>query len=166
MTTSLREVLVAKLAHARALLENLARQGESGSTALEWQKGYAKALEEVLGLEGFSQRSYPRRATAISAEITRIPPAEGVPEQSGEAAIMDLSAGGCHLVTAMELSPGESIALTFALPVGSAVVAVQGRVRRTERRAEQLWVGVEFGGLPEGIVEVIQAFCVPPQQRS
>lgn len=166
MSTPLRDVLVAKLAHARAVLENLVREGESGSTALEWQKGYAKALEEVLGLEGLSQRRHPRRETAIPSEITRIPPSEGVPEQSGPATIVNLSAGGCYLSTAMEFSPGESVALTFSLPAGSTVVAVQGWVRRVDRRAEQLWAGVEFGGIPEGLVEVIQMFCAPTHETS
>ncbi|MFQ5896861.1 MAG: hypothetical protein ACE5JN_01245 [Candidatus Methylomirabilia bacterium] len=41
----------ARLAHARAILERLGRRVDSGPTAMEWQKGYVKALEEMGDLE-------------------------------------------------------------------------------------------------------------------
>lgn len=50
MMVSLREAVQTKLVDERAILEGLARRVYSGPTAIEWQKGYVKALEEMCDL--------------------------------------------------------------------------------------------------------------------
>ncbi|MFQ5899080.1 MAG: hypothetical protein ACE5JN_12665 [Candidatus Methylomirabilia bacterium] len=52
MAASLIEAMRAKLGDERAILETLARRVDSGPTAIEWQKGYVKALQEICDLEG------------------------------------------------------------------------------------------------------------------
>jgi len=144
-------------------LADLERQGESQSAARAWQKGYVAALEEVLDLEGISLRRHPRRATAIPAEIARTPLEKGAPEQRGEGTIMDLSLGGCRLyTTAMELTEGEIIELTFRLPGSSTFVMLHGHVRRVNKVNGALGAGVEFTKLPEDIVADLQAFLTLP----
>lgn len=136
---SLREAVLAKLTRARAGLEALGRQGESALTALEWQKGYVKALEEILDLEGLSLRRSPRRPTAIPAEIARVLPNTGVPGPRGTGTILDLSLGGCSLATTLALSGGELIVLSFRLPEPSTPVMLAGWVRRAQRTAHDLY---------------------------
>ena len=158
-----REALLAKLAQARAVLANLERQERSKSATKEWQKGYVRALEEVLDLEGFSLRRDPRRATSIPTEITRTLLEQGTAGQRREGTIMDLSVGGCRLyTTAMELSEGEIIGLTFTLPGGSTIVSLRGSVRRVNRINGALGAGVEFMNPAEDIVADLQAFLALP----
>jgi len=121
------------------------RQGGVDVTAGEWQKGYVKALEEVLDLEGLSLRRHPRRPTSIPAEIVRILPAD-VPRQSGTGTIVDLSVVGCGLATAMELSASDLIELSFRLPARGTPVSLEGCVRRAHQVNGQFRVGVEFKG--------------------
>jgi len=148
MTTSLREALLAKRALARAVLHDMARQPLLEPTAVEWQKGYVKALEESLDLEGISLRRHPRRPTDVPAEIVRVPPeGEGVP-QSGKGAIVDLSVGGCGLATVMELSGGDVIELSFRLPASGTPIVQEGSVRRIQPLNGNFKVGVEFKGEP------------------
>lgn len=120
------------------------QQGSVELTAVEWQKGYVKALEEVLDLEGISLRRYPRRHTAIPVEIERILPETGAPGPRGMGTIVDLSAGGCGLTTTMELSVSEAITLSFTLPESGMQVAVEASVRRVQRVAGEIAAEVEF----------------------
>ena len=163
MVTPLRRVVLDKLARARAVLEDLGRQGdESEFTAVEWQKGYVKALEEILDLEGLSLRQHPRRPTAIPTEIARILLEEGAPGQRGKGTVMDVSLGGCRLATAMELSVGEIIELSFTLLELGTPVTLEGSVRRVQRVGEELTAGVEFKRFLEGVAEAFQAFLALP----
>ncbi|MFQ5896839.1 MAG: PilZ domain-containing protein [Candidatus Methylomirabilia bacterium] len=150
MLTALRQAVRAKLVHARAVLENLDRQGEPGPTTLAWQKGYVRALEAVLDLEGFSLRRHPRWETDIPAQIARMGPKKGAAGQ-----IVDLSVGGCRLVTAMQLSAGDVVELSFKLPERSMIATLQGVVRRALRVDEEYRVGLEFVGTPEDIAEAL-----------
>lgn len=151
---SLREALLAKLAHARTVLVDLERQASVEITAIEWQKGYVKALEEALDLEDVSLRRYPRRLTSIPTEIVRILPETGAPWPHEKGTIIDLSVGGCGLTTALELSVGEAIALFFKLPESGMPVTVEAWVRRAQRVGEEIAaevefkVGAEFKGAP------------------
>lgn len=147
--SSLREAVLANLSHARTVLEDLERQGKVEITAIEWQKGYVKALEETLDLEGLSLRRYPRRPTAIPAEIARILQEQGASGQRGKGTIVDLSVGGCGLATVMELSAGEVIDISFRLPASSTPVALEGWVRRAQRANGEFRAGVEFKGSPK-----------------
>ncbi|MFQ5899708.1 MAG: PilZ domain-containing protein [Candidatus Methylomirabilia bacterium] len=121
-----------------------------GSTTMEWQKGYVRALEDVLDLEGLSLRRHPRADTNIPTQIARMGPKRGA---SGQ--IVDLSVGGCRLVTAMELSEGDIVELSFKLPERSTIVTLEGVVRRALRIDEGCRAGVEFVGLTEDIAEAL-----------
>jgi len=159
--TSLREVLLAKLAQTRASLEYLGRQGESAFTALEWQKGYAKALEEVLDLDGLSLRRFPRRPTAIPATIARFH--RGAPAaERGEGTIVDLSTGGCGLATALEIAAGERIEISFRLPGRNAGVSLEGVARRAARVGEVVRAGVEFVKVPDHVLVALETFLAVP----
>lgn len=162
--TSLKETLLARLAQARAVLENMKPQKEVATDVIDWQKGYVKALEEVLDdLEGVPQRRYPRRATDIPTEIVRPRLERGAPGPSGQGMIMDLSLGGCRLyTTAMELSEGEIIELTIRLPGNSTTITLQGSVRRISRYNRALGAGVEFINLSEDVAAELQALLAPP----
>lgn len=162
--TPLRGVVLAKLAQARAALAELERDRELDSTAVQWQKGYVKALEEVLSLEGLSLRRHPRRPTAIPTEVARILPETGAPGPRAKGAIRDLSLGGCRLTPGMELSVGELIDLSFRLPKPGTPVVVEGWVRRADRIEGELSVGVEFQGVFDEIVAALEAFLALPRQ--
>lgn len=160
--TSLREVLLAKLGHARAVLDDLGRQGESGFSAMEWQKGYVKALQEVLDLDGLSLRRFPRRSTAIPAAIARFHPGGGPSGARGDATIVDLSMGGCGLATAIELASGDGVEISFRVPGRNVSVTVEGVARRTSRVGEVVRAGVEFVKTPDHVVAVLEAFLAFP----
>lgn len=155
--TSLREPVLAKLKTARSVLEDLLRGDDWESSAIEWQKGYVKALEEVLDLEGLSLRQFPRRMTVIPTTVVR--PDKG--GQSGEGTIVDLSAGGCRLATVMELTMGEVVRMSFGLPRASATLTVEGWVRRAQWVEQEMRAGLEFKDLPKDVFETLQAFCAP-----
>lgn len=140
---SLRELLRVKLARARTALEDFRRPGVEIASR-EWQGGYVKALEEILDPEGFSLRRHLRRPTAISTEIARMLPEEGAPGARGQGTIVDLSAGGCNVVTAMEVSKGEVIELSFTRPTSRMPITLKGWVRRSQKADGQSRVGVEF----------------------
>lgn len=150
MVASLREAVLAKLVDARAVLEKLGPQVEAGSSARDWHRGYVKALEEVLDLQGLTLRRYPRWQTDIRTKIARMVPKKGAYGQ-----IADLSVGGCRLITPMELSVGAVIGLAFRLPERSTIVTLHGLVCRTQRVDEEYMVAVEFIGLPESIAEML-----------
>lgn len=154
--SAMRQALVDKLAHSQMIIEKLRQQGEVARTALEWEKGYAKALEEVLGLDGVSLRRYPRRTTVIPTEIDRVQK-EG-PTQKGRGMITDLTMEGCGLATVLELSVGEIIALAFTLPGRNTPVTLEGWVRRAQRVEEVLSAGVEFKESPGDVVKEFQTF--------
>ncbi|MFQ5960908.1 MAG: PilZ domain-containing protein [Candidatus Methylomirabilales bacterium] len=149
MLTALRAAVRAKLVHARAVLEQLRRQVES-PTAIEWQKGYVKALEDVLDLDGVSLRRHPRWETDTPVQIARM-----VPQQGSSGQLVDLSVGGCRLVTAMDLSAGDIIQLSFKPPERSMIVTLEGAVHRVLRVDDEYRAGVEFVGLPEHTAEAL-----------
>ncbi|MFQ5520649.1 MAG: PilZ domain-containing protein [Candidatus Methylomirabilia bacterium] len=146
MVISLREVVLAKLVQARAALEKPAQL----EAAREWQKGYVRALEEVLDLQGLTLRRYPRWQADTPTNIARL-----VPKQRASGQIVDLSVGGCRLVAPIELSAGAIIKLSFNHPERSTIVSLHGLVARTERVSEEHIAGVEFIGLPEDIAEAL-----------
>lgn len=159
--SDLREGVLAKLARARAVLETSRHRGDVQLTAIEWQKGYVRALEEILELDGFSLRRHPRRRTRNPVAITRNA------GQRGEGTIEDVSVGGCRLATTMGLAVGESIALSFSLPGTNANVTLKGQVRRSEQTDGNFTAGVEFQGLPEDIAGPLRRFCEvsPPSEE-
>jgi len=160
--SSLREILLAKLARSRAVLEDLGRQGESGFSAMEWQKGYVKALQEVLDLDGLSLRRFPRQSTAIPAAVARLRPGDGSSGARSDATIVDLSLGGCGLATAMELETGDGAEISFRLPGRNVSVTVGGVVRRAARVGEVVRAGVEFAGIPDQVLAALEAFLAVP----
>ena len=163
MASSLRETVLAKLVRARAVLEDLRRRGGSGMDPVEWQKGYVKALEEILDLEGLSLRRYPRRPTSIPAEIARFSPETGAPGPRSAGTITDLSMAGCGLATALALSVGETVTVSFKLPQSSTPATLEGAVRRAQRVDEETRAGVGFKALSERVAKEFQAFLdVPP----
>lgn len=158
--SALRETVLAKLARARATLDELRRQGNPDMSSMEWQKGYVKALEEALDLDGLTLRRFPRRPTSIPAELAR-----GLAAGAGERArgsITDLSIGGCALATALGLSVGEAIQVSFTLPGCAAPVTVEGTVRRAQRVGEGVRAGMEFKSLPTDVSEELNAFLALP----
>lgn len=158
MASSLREAVLTKLLRARATLEDLGRQGAPGMSATEWQKGYVKALEEVLDIDGLTLRRYPRRVTEIPMEIARMSADTGAPGPRSDGTITDLSMGGCRLATAMALSVGEVITVSFRLPKSATPVTLEGQVRRAQRVGEETKAGVQFKALPERVAKEFQAF--------
>lgn len=154
----IRESVLAKLAQARSVLDELFRRKDSEGTAIEWQKGYVKALEEILELDGLSLRQSPRRLTAIPA-IVRPETERG--GQGGKGTIVDLSEGGCRLEMRTECSVGEIIELSFALPGAREPVTLQGWVRRVQRIDDEVRMGVEFKDTPGAIARALGAFCAP-----
>jgi len=158
--SGLRKAILGKLTRARATIETLRQQGGT-LTALEWEKGYAKALEEVLDFDSLNLRRHPRRPTSIPTGIVRIEE-EHPHGRTLDGTVLDLSVGGARVATPMGLREGDLIELAFRLPGNGGIVALRGAVLRVEHGAETLAVGVEFRGVPEGIRAVLQAFCSSP----
>lgn len=129
---------------------------------MEWQKGYMKALEEVLDLEGLSLRRHQRRPTAVPAEIAQIFPETAGPGRRGEGTITDLSISGCALATAMTLSAGDIIQLSFKLPETGTPVTLEGLIRRAPRVGEEVRAGVEFKALAADVARALQALLDLP----
>jgi hypothetical protein len=157
--TSLREPILAKLKQARAVLSDLLRHDDGESTAVEWQKGYVKALEEVLDLQGLSLRRFPRRHTLIEASARS--------EKQGDAqwddvTIVDLSEGGCRLATPRRLSIGEAVQIAFTLPGVKKDLKLDGRVRNVMPVDDEFRAGVEFADAPEDALAILREFCAPP----
>lgn len=151
----------AKLVHARAVLENWGRHVESESTPMEWHKGYAKALEEVLDLDGCSLRRYPRWEANISAEISRMVRSPFSQQKGAHGQIADLSVRGCRLVTPMDLSVGAVIGLSFRLPEKSTTVTLHGLICRIQRVDKGYMAAVEFIGLPEHVAGALGVTLAP-----
>lgn len=161
--SALRQAIMEKLARARVTVDKLHQEGGGVElTALEWEKGYAKALEEVLALEGISLRRHPRRLTSIPAGIIRVGRGPGDLGERGEGTILDLSAGGCRLATRMDLSVGDRIELSLRLPGSDSGIWASGQVLRLELRPEVPHAGVEFKDLPDAVQELLKAFCAAP----
>ena len=160
--TSLRETVLAKLVRARAVLETLQYQSDAPESAIEWQKGYVKAFEEILDVEALTLRRYPRRLTIIPTEIARMLPESSALGQQDAGTITDLSLEGCGLTTAMALAWGERVEIAFTLPERGTPVMLEGWVRRAQKRGEESRVGVEFTGLSEGTAAALQAFLTGP----
>lgn len=159
---ALRQAVLEKLARARATVDKLHGEGQGVElTAIEWEKGYIRALEEVLALEGVSLRRHPRRVTSLPAWITRTHGGPGRP-QTGQGTILDLSVGGCRLATRVELSVGDTLEISFRLPGDDKVLAPRGRVLRLELLTDTPSAGVEFQELPAEIQEVLRVFCAAP----
>lgn len=153
---ALRQAVLRKLAEARATIEELQKHGEVELTALEWEKGYARALEEVLGLEGLSLRRFPRRVTSIAARIVRSRQREEGPREAGEGTILGLSEGGCRLATRMGLAVGEIVEISFPLP---RMISLKGCVLRIEETGDVPHLGVEFQEVPEDVRKALRDFC-------
>ncbi|MBI2461075.1 MAG: PilZ domain-containing protein [Candidatus Rokubacteria bacterium] len=153
----IRPLLFEKLAEVRTIIERLGQQGEVGRAPLEWEKGYARALEDMLALKGISLRRSPRRTTMIAAEIARKLAAPGAPP-SESGTITDLSLDGCSLATMMEVAVGDLVVLTFTLPEPFVTVRVEGWVRRADRIDGTLAVGVEFMEPPEEVSGALKRF--------
>lgn len=156
----LREAVLEKLAHSLATLERLHLQGEVSLAALEWEKGYTKALGDVLALPGLTIRRHPRRMTSIPTAILRGRANGGIPGQSGDGTILDLSVGGCRLATRITLAVGEVIVLSFQLPGNGRRITLKGRLLRVKQADEIFEAGIQFHWVPADLRKVLQAFCV------
>jgi len=154
MQASLREIVLAKLVDARAVLEDLEQHGDMEGSAIEWQKGYVKALEEMLSVDSLNRRRYPRRLIGVPVEIVR--------KQRGKGTIVDVSLVGCGLTTQMPLSVGETVELFFTLPEQETFVRLEGRVGRAQHHHEHSSAALEFTALPEHAAQALQAFLTPP----
>lgn len=157
--TPLREAVLAKLRRGRHVLEELLRGEDWESDAIEWQKGYLKALEEVLELEGLSLRRAPRRTTFIPAGVVCLDGDRG--GERGVGNILDLSAGGCRLGSRLALREGELLQISFALPNAVSSLVLEGYVRRAQEVDGESRIGVEFKDPSPAAIEVLQAFCAP-----
>ncbi len=159
---ALRKAIFDRLTHTRATVAKLCQEGDVSLTALEWEKGYARALEDILGLPGVTIRRYPRRATSIQMRIVRDHRAGSILGLSVEGTILDLSAGGCRIATPFKLPVGEVIALSFRLPETDRKIALKGRVVRSELVDETPQAGIEFRRAPVAIREALLAYCATP----
>jgi hypothetical protein len=160
--TSLREPILVKLKQARAVLSDLQRHDDGESTAVEWQKGYVKALEEILDLQGLSLRRFPRRHTLIEASARTEKQRDA---QWHDVTIVDLSEGGCRLATPARLSVGESIQIAFTLPGVKGELKLDGEVRNVLPVDDEFRAGVQFTNTSEDAVAILKAFCAPrPEQ--
>lgn len=147
---TLREAVLAKLGPAKAALDVMLRQGVSEITGIEWQKGYVKALEEILDVDRVTLRRHTRHHTAISAQV--------VHPQYGAATIADISLGGCGLITALPLTMGDMVELSCTFPNQTTPVTLAGRLVRVERHGNQSWAGVEFSQLSQATLFALPAF--------
>jgi len=140
---SAREALLATLKNARATLAEMEQQAGVDRAALQWHRGYVKAVEEMLDLEAISLRRHRRRSVFIAADV------RGIPEDAASAwekgTVISLSRSGAELVTRVALSVGARIELAFILPGGATPVRHDGWVRRLRRAGEETRVGIEFG---------------------
>ena len=156
--TSLREPILIKLKQARGVLNDLLRHDDGESTAVEWQKGYVKALEEILDLQGLSLRQFPRRHTLIEASAHSEKQPDG---QWDDVTIVDLSEGGCRLATPVRLSIGESVQLAFTLPGLKTDLKLDGRVRNVVPVDDEFRSGVEFTNMSADGLATLKEFCAP-----
>lgn len=148
-----REVALAKLARARAALRGLREREE-----IEWQRGYIKALEEMLEVEGLSWRRSRRVATSISVEIARLSAAEW-----SDGTIAELSAGGCRLTTALAaLTGGELLELSFRLPGLATPITLRASVLRSAALGERSAVALVFTDPAVAVAEALAAFLTRP----
>jgi hypothetical protein len=156
--TSLREPILTKLKQARAVLTDLLSHDDGESTAVEWQKGYVKALEEVLDLQGLSLRQFPRRHTLIEASARS---EKQTDDQWGDVTIVDLSEGGCRLATPVRFTVGESVQIVFPLPGVKGDLKLDGRIRNVQPVDDEFRAGVEFTNTPPDAVAALKEFCAP-----
>jgi len=156
--TSLREPILLKLKQARAVLNDLLRHDDGESTAVEWQKGYVKALEEILDLQGLSLRRFPRRHTLIEASARSEKQIDG---QWDDVTIVDLSEGGCRLATPVKLAVGEVIQIAFTLPGLRTDLKLDGKVRNVVAVDDEIRAGVEFTNTPPETLATLKEFCGP-----
>jgi len=150
---SARDAALAKLARARTALRQLRDREE-----IEWQRGYIKALEEMLAVQGLSARASRRVATSIPVEIAR----PGTPTR-GTGTISELSTAGCRLTTALALADRDLVELSFHLPgVVQPIVASAAVVRST--RIEDLTTTVfAFRDLTLAVADALAGFLARPQ---
>ncbi|MBI3327435.1 MAG: PilZ domain-containing protein [Nitrospinae bacterium] len=153
MQASLREIVLAKLIDAQSVLEDIEQHGDMEGSAIEWQKGYVKALEEMLNFDGLNLRRYPRRLIDVPVDIVR--------KQRGKGTIIDVSLVGCGLTTPMPLGVGEIVDLFFTLPQQDTPVRVEGRVGRAQHQHEHSSAALEFTALSKHAAEALQAFLTP-----
>jgi hypothetical protein len=139
-----RAILLAMLKRARAAVTDIERQVGSNLAAVGWQRGYAKAVEEMLDVSGISVRRYPRQPTSLTADVRRLNGTPGTREQVGRGTITDLSRGGCGLATRVPLAADDRVEVTFTLPERRVPLARHGRVRRAQQAGDKTRAGVEF----------------------
>lgn len=141
---SAREAVLATLKNARATLAEMEQQAGVDRAALEWHRGYVKAVEEMLDLEAISLRRHRRRSVFIAADVRAVPADTGHVGPWAKGTIIYLSRGDTDLVTKLDLSIGARIELAFTLPGGGMPVRRDGWVRRVQRAGGEIRVGVEF----------------------
>ena len=156
--TSLREPILAKLKQARAVLADLLGHDDGESTAVEWQKGYVKALEEILDLQGLSLRLFPRRHTLIEASARS---EKQTDDRWNDVTIVDLSEGGCRFATPVRLTVGESVQLAFTLPGVKGDLKLDGRIRNVQGVDDEFRAGVEFTNTSQEAQATLKEFCAP-----
>lgn len=139
-----REILLAKLKRARATQADIERQPRANIAAVAWQRGYAKAVEEMLDVRGISLRRHPRHPTSVTADVRRLAEDPMTGTQWGKGTITDLSRGGCGLATWLLLSPGDWVEVSFTLSERRTPLRREGRVRRAQQMGDKVLAGVEF----------------------
>ena len=140
---SAREALLATLKNAHATLAEMEQQAGVDRAALEWHRGYVKAVEEMLDLEAISLRRHRRRSVFIAADLRAVPGDTGPAGPWATGTIIYLSRGGCDLVSRVDASVGARVELAFTFPAG-APARRDGWVRRVQRAGEETRIGIEF----------------------
>ena len=139
-----REILLAMLKRARVAVADIERQVGTNIAAVAWQRGYAKAVEEMLDVHGISVRRHPRHPTSITTDVRRLNGRPGTSEQLGRGTITDLSRGGCGLATWVSLSVDDRVEVAFTLPERRVPLRREGRVCRAQQAGDKTRAGVEF----------------------
>lgn len=150
-----REAALAKLAAARRTLRDL-RDRE----AIEWQRGYIKAFEEMLAVEGLSVRRSLRRGTDIPVEI-----APRSAAQRGNGTITELGATGCRLTTPLALTDGDLLELSLRLHGLVVPITFDAVVLRATRAGEHTTGALEFRELTLAAADALAAFLARPSSR-
>lgn len=129
---------------ARVAVADIERQPRANIAAVAWQRGYGKAVEEMLDVRGISLRRHPRHPTSVTADVRRLAEDPMTGTQWGKATITDLSRGGCGLATWLPFSAGDPVEVTFRLPQHGTPLRREGRVRRAQQMGDKVRAGVEF----------------------
>lgn len=132
------------LNRARVAVADIERQPRANIAAVAWQRGYGKAVADMLDVSGISLRRHLRQPTSIATDVRRVDTSPGEIPQWGKATITDISRGGCALATWARLSVGDRVEVTFALPQRDNTLRREGRVRRAQQVGDKIRAGVEF----------------------